>query len=295
MLALGKILEQQGKKVRMVIASTYPPRYRFLDPQGRIGKFELPGEEFQDTEVVLVVDTGTWSQLGTFGSFLRELQVIKVVIDHHQTQDDLQALQFVDTTAEATGRLIREVVNALEAPLNAFTASALFVAVATDTGWFRHSNTSPATLTLAAELMAAGAQPTPLYEELFERNSLGRLRLLGLMLERLQVTLGGRVAYSEIRRGDYAATGATPQDSEDLVNYTRSVEGVDVGLFFMEQPRGGTKVSFRSREGIDVARLAQKFGGGGHCQAAGASLTTSLEEARAQVLQALTEILIPNH
>jgi bifunctional oligoribonuclease and PAP phosphatase NrnA len=130
-----------------------------------------------------------------------------------------------------------------------------------------------------------------LYEQLFEQNSLPRLRLKGLMLERLQVTDGGRVAYSEIRRSDYGATGALPADTEDLVNYTVSLAGVEVGLFFMEQPRGGVKVSFRSRARVDVAQLAEQFGGGGHRPAAGAILETTLDEARARVLRAVADAL----
>ena len=99
------------------------------------------------------------------------------------------------------------------------------------------------------------------------------------------------MAYTEIRRGDYEATGAMPQDSEDLVNYTRSLEGVEVGLFFMEQPRGGVKVSFRSRSRIDVARLAETFGGGGHRLASGATLPDPLDEARTRVLAAVAAAL----
>jgi phosphoesterase RecJ-like protein len=104
----------------------------------------------------------------------------------------------------------------------------------------------------------------------------------------------GQVAYTEVHRADYAATGATPQDTEDLVNYTRSLIGVEVGLFFLEQPRGGVKVSFRSRSRLDVARLAEQFGGGGHRLASGAILETSLDEARSRVLAAVCEALDAN-
>jgi phosphoesterase RecJ-like protein len=293
MLALAEALEALGKEVRMVIASTYPPRYAFLDPGRRIQYFEAPGEEERSAEAVVVLDTGTWNQLGQLGPFLRGLAVPKAVIDHHLTQDDLGALRLVDMTAEATGRLAQEAVRALGVAVSARMASNLFVAVAMDTGWFRHSNTSPATFALVSELVAAGARPEPLYDELFERNTLARLRLVGLILERLTVEHGGQVAYTELHRGDYEATGATPQDSEDLVNYTRSVQGVEVGLFFAEQPRGGIKVSFRSRGGVDVARVAETFGGGGHRQASGAVLQTSLAEARARVLQAVAAALVP--
>ncbi|HLJ93239.1 MAG TPA: bifunctional oligoribonuclease/PAP phosphatase NrnA [Gemmataceae bacterium] len=287
MLALEEVLRRQGKEVQMVITSTFPPRYRFLDPEARIQQFSPPGENYRQTEVVLVLDTGTDNQLAAFGPFLRSLPAVKVVIDHHRTQDELGALRLVDTTAEATGRLVFEAITALGAPLPATAASALFVALAMDTGWFRHSNATAATFALAEKLVAAGARPELLYDRLFEENSLARLKLTGLVLERLQVTAGGQVAYTEIRRRDYETTGATPQDSEDLVNYTRSLTGVEVGLLFMEQPRGGVKVSFRSRARVDVSRLAEQFGGGGHRLASGAVLEAPLEEARARILQAV--------
>jgi phosphoesterase RecJ-like protein len=291
MLALEEVLRRQGKDVQMVITSTFPPRYRFLDPEARIQQFSPPGEGGCQAEVVMVLDTGTYNQLGTFGSFLRSFPAAKLVIDHHQTQDELGALRLVDTSAEATGRLIFEAILALGVALPATAANALFVAVAMDTGWFRHSNTTAATFALAEKLVAAGARPELIYDRLFEENSLARLRLTGLVLERLRVTAGGQVAYTEIRRTDYQATGATPQDTEDLVNYTRSLTGVEVGLLFMEQPRGGVKVSFRSRSRVDVSRLAEQFGGGGHRLASGAVLEVPLEEARTRVLQAVQTAL----
>jgi phosphoesterase RecJ-like protein len=291
MLALAEALECRGKQVQMLVASAFPPRYRFLDPDSHIDRFEPPGGQWRDNDAVIVLDTGTWNQLGSFGPFLQALPAAKVIIDHHLTQDDLGAARFVDTSAEATGRLVREAIAALGEPLSPTMASNLFVAVAMDTGWFRHSNTKPATFALASELVEAGASPERLYEELFERNTLPRLRLTGLVLERMQVTDDGLVAFTEIRRGDYEATGALPQDTEDLVNYTRSVAGVEVGLFFMEQPRGGVKVSFRSRARVDVARLAQQFGGGGHRLAAGAIVEAPLPEARRRVLDAVSAAL----
>jgi bifunctional oligoribonuclease and PAP phosphatase NrnA len=287
MLALAEVLEGLGKVVQMTVASTLPPRYDFLDPERRVQRFVPPGEEYRGAEAVVVLDTGTWNQLGDFGTFLRSLKVPTAVIDHHLTQDHLGELMLVDTTAEATGRLVHEAVTALGGPLPPAAAQRLFVAVAMDTGWFRHSNTSAATFGLVGALCQAGAQPTPAYQALFEQNALGRLKLTGVVLERLQVSHGGRLACSEVRRGDYEATGATPQDTEDLVNYTLSVKGVEAGLLFMEQPRGGVKVSFRSRARIDVARLAERFGGGGHRLASGATLDTTLDEARARVVAAV--------
>jgi phosphoesterase RecJ-like protein len=293
MLAMADALVYLGKSVRMVVASQVARRYQFLCPPGRVEVFEPPGDAWRDTDLAMVLDTSAWAQLGSYAAFFKALPVTKVVIDHHQTQDDLGAVRFVDTTAEATGRLVHDARAALDVPLTPVAATELFVALVMDTGWFHHSNTSAATLLLGAELLAAGARPSELYDLLYEQNTLPRLRLMGLVLERLQTTCHGLVAYTEVRRGDYEATGATPADTEDLVNFTRSVAGVEVGLFFLEQPRGGIKVSFRSRSAVDVARIAEHFGGGGHRLAAGATLAGSLEEARARVLDAVAAALPP--
>jgi phosphoesterase RecJ-like protein len=291
MLALADTLESLGKQARLVVASSLPPRYAFLAPAGRIERFSTADAGHRAAEAILVLDTGTWNQLGDFGPFLRESAVPRLVIDHHPTQDDLGAVRLVDTSAEATGRLVFEAIAALGLQPSPLAAGALFVALAMDTGWFRHNNTTPATFALAAELVRCGARPTEVYEQLFEQSTLARLRLTGLILERMQVVEDGKVAFTELHRSDYEATGAVPQDSEDLINYTRSMAGVEVGLLFMEQPRGGIKVSFRSRSRIDVGKLAERFGGGGHRLASGAMLDTTLEEARARVLHAVAEAL----
>jgi phosphoesterase RecJ-like protein len=292
MLALAEVLRRRGKEARLAVAGFLPERYRFLDPTGSVERFEPPGPPNLQPDAVVILDTGTWNQLSSVAPFIRESSAAKLVIDHHPTQDDLGAVPLVDTSAEATGRLVHEAIQALGEDLTEQAAGALFVALAMDTGWFRHANTTAATFALAGELIRAGAHPETLYQRLFEDSTLARLKLTGLVLDRLQVTAGGRVAYTEIRRGDYAATGATPPDSEDLVNFTRSLKGVEVGLFFMEQPRGGVKVSFRSRAAVDVGRVAERFGGGGHRLASGAILTAPLEEARARVLEAVTAALV---
>lgn len=292
MLAMAGALTRLGKSVRMVVASQISPRYQFLNADGRVKVFEPPGGAWRDTDLAMVLDTSAWGQLGTFGPFFKELPVTKLVIDHHQTQDDLGAVRFVDTTVEATGRLVHDARAALEVPLSPTAATELYVALASDTGWFRHSNTTPATFALAAQLAAAGARPTELYELLFEQDSLARLKLKGLVLDRLQLACHGLVVYSEVRREDYPATGATPADSEDLINLL-TVAGVEVRLLFLEQPRGGIKVSYRARSRVDVARVAERFGGGGHRLAAGATLAGSLDEAKARVLAAVEAALSP--
>jgi len=292
MKAFAAGLRQQGKEVALIIpSSTLPGRYDFLDPDKEFTPFALSMEQQRQADTIVVLDTGTWNQLADMADFVRQSPAQKAVIDHHLTQDDLGAIRFVDTGAEATGRLVHEALVALGAKLTPDAATAIFVALAMDTGWFRHSNTTPRTFALAAELVSAGAQPPFLYEKLFERSSLGRLKLTGLVLGRLTLAENGRVAHSCIRKTDYSATGSIPPDSEDLVNWTLGIAGVEVGLLFMEQPAGGIKISFRSRGAVDVARLAQQFGGGGHAAAAGAISQGELEAVRDRVLAALAQVM----
>jgi phosphoesterase RecJ-like protein len=290
-LALADALAQMGKAARVVVPSKLPPRYDFLNtPQAPIERFEPPGDRFRGAEAVIVLDTGTWNQLAEFGDFLRTLDVPKAVVDHHRTQDDIGAARFVDVSAEATGRLTYELITALGVPVTPRAAHLLFAAVATDTGWFRHPNTTAATFDLAAELVRLGADPTPLYEQLYEAAPVARLKLVGVALDRLAVRACGRVAYTEVYLRDYGATGAVPGDTEDLINFPRSVEGVEVALLFIEQAEGGTKVSFRSKA-LDVSKLAERFGGGGHKLAAGTRVAGPLPAVREQLLAAVEQAL----
>jgi phosphoesterase RecJ-like protein len=276
----------------VAIASPLPPRYDFLDPEKKnIERFWAPGTEFLNCDSIVVLDTGTFSQLGEFGEFIRKALVPIAVVDHHRTQDDLGGLAFVDISSESTGRLTHEIITALGVPVSARAADFLFAAVATDTGWFRHPNASAATFALAEELVKCGANPTRLYEQLYEAAPLARFKLHGVALSRLTVVAGGQIAYTEIYLRDYAATGAVPGDTEELINYPRSIEGVEVALVFIEQPEGGTKVSFRARSRVDVSKLAEKYGGGGHRLASGARLPGTLEYARDTVLKDAAALL----
>jgi phosphoesterase RecJ-like protein len=290
-LGLTDVLEGMGKDVRLTIAGVWPPRYDFLDPTRRVKCFTKPGTEFQGADAIVVLDTGTWNQLGDVGEFIKLQTCTKVVIDHHISQDDLGATRFVDTSAEATGRLVCDAAAALGRPISPAAANFLFAAIATDTGWFRHKNTTPATFALAETLAAAGAEPTRLYEQIYEQSTLPRLKLQGMALSRMQVVHGGKTAFCEIHRGDYAATGAIPSDTEELVNFPRSISGVQVAMVFMEQPAGGVKISFRSRDPIDVSKIAESFGGGGHRLASGAIVEGPIDTVKARVLTAVANSL----
>jgi phosphoesterase RecJ-like protein len=285
MLALGEALEALGKQVRRVVPGSMPPKYTFLDPNKTIESYAGPADRYRDCDALVVLDTGTWNQLADFAAAVRESPAEKAVIDHHRTQDDLGGRAFVDVSAEATGRLAHEAISALGVPLTPRMANNLFAAIATDTGWFRHPNATPATFALCGQLVAAGAELTPLHEELYERNSLGRIKLKARVLDRVTLAAGGRVASSWVKFSDYAETGAIPPDTEDLIN-EYNMPGVEARLFFAEQREGSVKVSFRSRR-VDVSKVAEQFGGGGHKLASGATVPGPLDAARDRVPQAV--------
>jgi bifunctional oligoribonuclease and PAP phosphatase NrnA len=288
------LLRQKGKDVRVVNSSRTPPRYDFLDPKGTLfehfGSQATPAD-LADREAVVILDLSAWSQLGDMAEFVRGFEGARVVVDHHVSQDDMKATYLKDTSAEATGTLVARAVHALGGTFTPEMSTGLLTAIAMDTGWFRHPNTRPQTFRTSAELIESGAKIEEIYRLLFERNTLGRLKMLGETLASLQTDLDGRIAYAVVTRDDFDRTGAIPQDTEDLVDYTVSVEGVDVGLLFIEQARGGIKMSVRSRNGLDCSRLAGQFGGGGHRAAAGATLPDPLSESLPKVLGAVRKAL----
>jgi phosphoesterase RecJ-like protein len=293
-VGMAGLLRQKGKDVRVVNASWTPPRYDYLDPHGslfeRLGTHVMPGD-LADREVAVILDLSAWSQLGDMAEVIRGFNGPRVVIDHHVSQDDLGATFLKDTSAEATGTLIVRAIRALGGQFTHEISTGLLTAIAMDTGWFRHSNTKPETLRTVADLVESGAEIDAIYRLLFERNTLGRLRLMGETLAGLRIDADGRIAYATVTRGDLVRTGAIPQDTEDLVDFTVSLIGVEVGLLFIELVRGGIKLSVRSRNGLDCAWLAGQFGGGGHRAAAGANLPEPLAESIERVLAAVRRSL----
>jgi phosphoesterase RecJ-like protein len=288
-LAMAAILERLGKEVLVVNAFAVPQGFEFLDPGRKLKQLgvDVAAEQLDGYDVLMVLDTAAWSQLGAMGEVLRSSRAKRVVIDHHLTEDDLGAEVFKDVGAEATGRLVIEAADQLGVELSPEIARAAFVALATDTGWFRFASTSSETLRLAARLVAAGAVPDQLYRQLYEHETLARLQLTGRTMARARTDLGGRLIYTWIERADFEATGAVPSDTEDVINMTLSVGGTEVAVILVEQTSGGFKVSFRSRCELDCSRVAERFGGGGHKAAAGAFLDGPLESARRKVLDAV--------
>jgi phosphoesterase RecJ-like protein len=290
-LGMLGILEAIGKDVRIVNAQATPANLKWIDPERRLESLAegVKKEDLVDRDVFLVLDTSAWAQLGAMADVAKAMREKVLVVDHHVSEDDLSDRWFKDTSAEATARIVYEIGLRLKVPLTERIATPLYAGLSTDTGGFRFPNVSGETFRVAARLVDAHANPTAIYRELFEQDSVARLNLVGRTLAGARVSHGGRVIVSTVRQSDIQEVKAVPSDTEDLVNMTLAVKGTELAVILIEQPDGKIKTSFRSRCHVDCNILAARFGGGGHKAAAGAILQGPFDAAREQVLAAVDE------
>jgi len=290
-LGMLGILEALGKDVRIVNAQATPANLKWIDPERRLESLAegVKKEDLVDRDVFLVLDTSAWAQLGAMADVAKAMREKVLVVDHHVSEDDLSDRWFKDTSAEATARIVYEIGLRLKVPLTERIATPLYAGLSTDTGGFRFPNVSGETFRVAARLVDAHANPTAIYRELFEQDSIARLNLVGRTLAGARVSHGGRVIVSTVRQSDIQEVKAVPSDTEDLVNMTLAVKGTELAVILIEQPDGKIKTSFRSRCHVDCNILAAKFGGGGHKAAAGAILPGPFDAAREHVLAAVDE------
>jgi len=292
-LGLAQILEALGKRVVICNGDAVPEHIRFIDPTERVRVLgeTIQAKELWTHDVLIVVDTSAWVQLGPMAEVVRMFPGERVIIDHHVSQDDLGAIEFKEETAEATGRLILELGEALGVEITPEIAMPLFTAIATDTGWFRFSSVQEVTFQALARLMAAGADPPAVFSELYERHSLERLHLRGRIFSHVVAHCDGRLMSTHVTQQDFTETGANTTDTEDAINALHTIAGSEIAVMFVELEPGETKVSFRSRTDFDVQQIAAQFGGGGHKKAAGVTFSGTLEQAQQQVLDAIRAAL----
>jgi len=292
-LGMRAILLAMGKKVTIVNASAPPANLQFMNPPGVILKLNdtVTKATIPQHDVVIIVDTSAWQQLGSMADFIQASAAKRVVIDHHVSSDDLQALELKDIASAATGELICEIGEEFGVTFDAEVANWLYAAIATDTGWFRFPSTSARTMKIAARLMECGAIPHYVYNLVHEQSSLARVRLGGRVLARTQLEAEGRLAWIYADSKDMAETGAVPSDTEGLVNVCLTVGGAEAAFVAVELQTGQIKFSLRSRVPHNVAVVAEQFGGGGHKLASGAimpgPLPAAIERMKAAFLDRL--------
>jgi bifunctional oligoribonuclease and PAP phosphatase NrnA len=292
-VALAHLLRAQGIEAIITNATPTPPRFSFLFS-------DLPGvdrtaeaiREIRRADLIVVLDISDLTRLGMLIEAVRERGVPVACVDHHVSSGVLPpGPRYVDPDAAATGELIFELAVGNGWPVTLAVARALYVAILTDTGGFRFSNTRPRTLRIAAELLEKGVDPEEIYLEVYARAPEGRPRLLAEALQTLVVEPEYGLAWVTVPPGSIERHGVSSDDLDGVVEFPRSIEGVRMALLFREIAQGRVKVSLRSVGDVDVAAFAKAYGGGGHTKAAGLSLQGSLAEVQSTVLRAAREYL----
>jgi bifunctional oligoribonuclease and PAP phosphatase NrnA len=284
LLGLGLALEARGWSVVYGGPHPAPSALGFLPGVERYQVLKSVDGPF---DVTVLTDCPNPSRTEGLIEQARVATPLVVNIDHHPDNRRYGHVNWIDTSAAATGEMVYRLLVDLGVSLTPSIATNLFTAVHTDTGSFRYSNVTPLTFRIAADLVAAGADPAAVASALYERRPIDALRLLGETLARVRVSDDGRVAWLALPAG---AVPETFVEAEELVNYPRSIASVRVACLL--RARGDqVKVSLRGKGDVDVQRIAARFGGGGHPNAAGFSVTGSLEGVTRDVLDAVRESL----
>jgi phosphoesterase RecJ-like protein len=283
-LALMHALKALGKEVILLSADGVPNIYTWMPGADAV----QTSTERRDFDVAVVCDAGRIDRVGSVQETVLSAPLV-VDVDHHLADGVFGNLLLVDANAAAACELGWELVLALEKVsgrrlANRAIAECLLTGIITDTGSFQFPSVTPRTFTIAAKLQRLGAVPSRINELVFENRSRESVELLGRALSTLQISPDGKVAWVHVTAKDYEELNAVDADTEGIVNHVRSIQGVLIGILFREIPGKKVRVSLRAREGADVHRIAQVFGGGGHRLAAGCSLPPPLEKAEQLVV-----------
>jgi len=297
-VGLARVLAAAGvREVTCLNADHVPRRLSFLTAQTPIlhAPEVLPRADFNAGDFsAIFVDCADAARCGAelHAAFPKPF----AMVDHHLSNQGFAIHDFLDADSAATSEILAGIFLDLGLPIDAQAAQALYTGLVTDTGQFCYPATTPRCFAIAGELIARGARPAAISHELYERESLGRLRLLEAFLKTLRLEFGGRFCFGFLPKGVFEATGSTVEDTEGLVDYARSIEGVEIAALIEERVeaewRGGgvkMKASLRAKNPIyRVDKIAAKFGGGGHACAAGLSVEADRDAFCAELLAAVS-------
>ncbi len=285
-LAMANYLGALGKEVTVFLSDPVPEIYRFL-PRAEQVLQTIPDQDF---DVCFVLDVGEFIRAGKAIVECRRIGKF-INIDHHKGCDPFGSINLIDPQAAATGALIYRIIKTAGHEVDYATALCIYTAIITDTGSFRYSNANTEAFTIAGEMVAKGVNAWYVSERLYESQPRQRLELLALALPTLSISPAGTFASLTVNLDMYEKTGATAELTDGFINYPRSIQGVEVALFFRETKKGLYKVGFRSKGKVDVSALAAAFGGGGHHNAAGCMIEGELEEIRQSLFDHLEKAI----
>jgi phosphoesterase RecJ-like protein len=285
-LGLAAYLKKIGHRVTVITPSDYPSFLHWMVGNDDVVIFseELyarASQEISQASLIFCLDFSSLARINELGEMVRESKAEKVLIDHHLEPEDFAAYSFHDTSAASTAELVYQLIVDLgdKSLIDPDMADALYAGIMTDTGSFKHPNTTVTVHRVVADLIGLGANVHKVSKLVYDSNSLDRLRFLGFCLsEKLTVLPEYRTAYIAVSAEELAKYHSKTGDTEGLVNYALSVKGVILAVMIAERPEG-VKMSFRSIGDFSVNKLAREhFNGGGHKNAAGGISPVSLVE-----------------
>lgn len=294
-LALAYFLQKLEKKIWIINHSPTPENFIFLDEENLIQKYDAKLDDYiLNADVLLAVDFNSLGRARSMMQVLEKSKAYKVIIDHHRNPQNFVNEIFYDIDEPATGNIIYKLIKTYNPDLiDKKTADALYAAIMTDTGSFRFERITPELHLIVADLISRGANPSYIYNKIYNEMSIEKLKLLGEAITNINLEADGKIAFMILDRQLIEKYVKTEEefDVEGFVNYCLSLKSVKVGLLFFEL-KNGVKVSLRSKEKFPVNSLAEKFGGGGHLNAAGIRLDgMRLNEVLPKVIQQAIEDL----
>ncbi len=291
--AMALYLGARGKQVWVMNDAIVPANFAFLTQRVAMESYDpsLAERRLAESEALIVLDTGNPQRLGRLAQHLGRHDLEVVVIDHHASHDGFGRLNLVEPEASATSELLYELFRDEPGAITPEIAEALYVALMTDTGSFRFSNTDAPAHRMAAELIHLGVDPQKIHAQVFSHASAGRLRFVGEVLSGLELEADGRIVVLQAHPEQFERHGLVGADTEGLVDMPRSVAGVEVVVLLSEVEAGKIKVSMRSTGRVSVEGLALRLGGGGHAHAAGALLRGQRAEVRSRVVAELKRLV----
>ena len=279
-LAMAFALDALGKQSRIINADRAPEHYYEFPGLDRIEiTTDVPGDAAADA--VIVMECGDLARTGVRGFEGRYI----INIDHHAGNRMYGAINWFDESAAACGEMVYDVIGALGVPMSPEIATHIYLAILTDTGSFHHSNITPRTFEICRQTVEAGVNPAAMARRIFDSNSFGKLKLIGALLDQMQLLDEGRLAVLYMDDAMLGGCGCTHNDTEGLINLPLTAREIQAVVFFKVSPDGAVRVSMRSKYDVDVRVVANMYGGGGHKNAAGFTVDGPLGQVRPAILE----------
>jgi len=284
-LALYLMLKGLGKEAVVYNSDATPEQYRFLPAADQI---VYTVEDIDKYDAGFILDCSELDRLGKISSEVSRIKKL-INIDHHVSNSGFSPLNLLDTHASSTGELVFRLMKKMQSALTPDICTNLYAAILTDTGGFRYSNTRQETLRTSAELVAGGANPQWISENIYESDPPSKLLLLARVLETLSLDIENKTASLVVTWRHLQDTGATMEQTDGFVDIPRQVKGIDIAILFTQTGEREYKLSLRSKGKNNVEKIARKFGGGGHVNAAACRIEGSIEEVKSRVFAAIRE------